>query len=564
MLGFPIEFDDLTAGTASRSEVDARFSALKTGANALAEAVDDLDAATGTVTSVNTIEPVAGDVTLTAADVGAASTAALTTEATTRGTADTTLQTNIDTVADDLADHEAAAAPHSGHLKADGTVALAANLNLGGFKATNAADGVAATDLATVGQLSIAAAGFAPRPSLRAATTVPLPANTRSTNTLTANANGSLNSTGINGITDLAVGERVGVFGESIGANNGPYEITSLGGAGSPWVLDRVPDFDTSGEAVLGAYYPVAEGTNAGAWYLSTDSATLNTTALVFTQDTRNSGGETNTGSNLGTGVEVFKQKSGVDFQHRTLVAGTGIDFTEGADEITTTVDPSEFNLGDVGGTLAATKGGTGLTAYTLGDTIYSSAANTLAKLSGNATATRKFLRQTGTGAVSAAPAWDTLVAGDLPVMVASGASHAPGAVPDPPASAGVVKFLREDATWAVPGGGSVTNKRITRRVTTEASSATPTINTDNSDVHHITALATNITSFTTNLTGTPTAHQLLHIIIVGTATRTIAWGASFEASTVALPTTTDSTTPLDCLFRWNATSSKWRLLATC
>lgn len=37
--------------------------------------------------------------------------------------------------------------------------------------------------------------------------------------------------------------------------------------------------------------------------------------------------------------------------------------------------------------------------------------------------------------------------------MVASGAGHAPGAVPDPGASAGSSRFLCEDATWATPAG---------------------------------------------------------------------------------------------------------------
>lgn len=40
--------------------------------------------------------------------------------------------------------------------------------------------------------------------------------------------------------------------------------------------------------------------------------------------------------------------------------------------------------------------------------------------------------------------------------FVASGASHARGAVPDTPGAAGSVKFLREDATWSVPIGGVV------------------------------------------------------------------------------------------------------------
>lgn len=55
------------------------------------------------------------------------------------------------------------------------------------------------------------------------------------------------------------------------------------------------------------------------------------------------------------------------------------------------------------------------LTTSTLGDIIYSSAANTLAKLAGNSQITRKFLSQQGTGVISAAPAWNALVVADIP-----------------------------------------------------------------------------------------------------------------------------------------------------
>ena len=50
----------------------------------------------------------------------------------------------------------------------------------------------------------------------------------------------------------------------------------------------------------------------------------------------------------------------------------------------------------------------------TLGDVIYASAASTAARLAGNTTATKKFLRQTGTGSASAAPAWDVVVENDV------------------------------------------------------------------------------------------------------------------------------------------------------
>jgi hypothetical protein len=105
----------------------------------------------------------------------------------------------------------------------------------------------------------------------------------------------------------------------------------------------------------------------------------------------------------------------------------------------------------------------------------------------------------------------------------------------------------------------TLTNKRITKRIGSTNSSATPTINTDNVDIYKITAQAENITSFTTNLSGTPTDGQSLQIQITGTDTREIAWGASFEASTVALPVTTVTTARLDVGFIWNTTTSKWR-----
>lgn len=54
----------------------------------------------------------------------------------------------------------------------------------------------------------------------------------------------------------------------------------------------------------------------------------------------------------------------------------------------------------------------------TLGDVIYGGASGTGSRLAGNTTTTRKFLRQTGDGANSAAPAWDTLTANDMPSSV--------------------------------------------------------------------------------------------------------------------------------------------------
>lgn len=138
-------------------------------------------------------------------------------------------------------------------------------------------------------------------------------------------------------------------------------------------------------------------------------------------------------------------------------------------------------------GSLAPGRGGTGITTYVLGDTLYASAANVLSKLSGNITAVKQFLSQTGTGAVSAAPVWATIVPANLSMATArilgrltagtgsveeltgtqvttmldlfSTTATTKGLVPGSNGAA-TTNFLRADGVWAVPpagGGGGYT-----------------------------------------------------------------------------------------------------------
>lgn len=108
----------------------------------------------------------------------------------------------------------------------------------------------------------------------------------------------------------------------------------------------------------------------------------------------------------------------------------------------------------------------------------------------------------------------------------------------------------------------TLTNKRITSRVNTStANSATPTLNTDNYDMMIITGQTNNITSMTTNLTGTPTEGQTIWFAMTaGSGTPTLSWGSSFEASSLSLPTGL-TTVRQDFKFVWNSTTSKWRLV---
>jgi hypothetical protein len=80
---------------------------------------------------------------------------------------------------------------------------------------------------------------------------------------------------------------------------------------------------------------------------------------------------------------------------------------------------------------------------------------------------------------------------------------------------------------------------RITPRIGTTASSATPSIDIDSFDQYNITALAAAITGVT--VTGTPTDGQKLLVRIKDNGTaRALTWGSSFMASGASpLPTTT-------------------------
>lgn len=108
----------------------------------------------------------------------------------------------------------------------------------------------------------------------------------------------------------------------------------------------------------------------------------------------------------------------------------------------------------------------------------------------------------------------------------------------------------------------TLTNKRNTRRVVSITSHATPTINTDNMDVANFLALADDITSMTTNLSGTPNDSDLLLFRIKASGARTIAWGASFVDHGATPPVAVTDGKTARVLFEWDAVASAWCCLS--
>jgi hypothetical protein len=107
----------------------------------------------------------------------------------------------------------------------------------------------------------------------------------------------------------------------------------------------------------------------------------------------------------------------------------------------------------------------------------------------------------------------------------------------------------------------TLTNKRITKRVFSEASNATPTPAGDSYDAHHITALAA-AAAFAAP-TGTPTDEQQLIIRIKDNGTaRALSWNAIYRALGAVLPTTTVISKTLYVGLIYNAADSKWDCVA--
>lgn len=107
-----------------------------------------------------------------------------------------------------------------------------------------------------------------------------------------------------------------------------------------------------------------------------------------------------------------------------TRVDDTNVTLVLGGTPSTALLQATSLTLGWAG-TLAIARGGTGQATATaafnaldplttLGDLLYHDGTDSV-RLAGQITTTRKFVRQTGTGAVSAAPVWDTILAADVP-----------------------------------------------------------------------------------------------------------------------------------------------------
>lgn len=230
---------------------------------------------------------------------------------------------------------------------------LGTALAAGGFKITGLADPTSAQDAATKAYVDTGALGLDIHTAAHLATAAALPTNTYSGGgkTLTATGNAALTVDGV-AVTN---GDRILVKNEVTAKNNGIYVVTQAGSGGTPYILTRAADFDSTSEVDKLTFVFVEAGTANGATGWTSPFSTtvvLDTDAINWTQF-NGSGGSYTAGSGITLSGGAFSIDTSVTVSltgtqtltNKTLTtpkinyAVRAVDLSAGGSDTTTTAD---------------------------------------------------------------------------------------------------------------------------------------------------------------------------------------------------------------------------------
>ena len=233
--------------------------------------------------SGSTVTVTLDDTSVTAGGYGAAdSVATFTADAQGRLTA--AANVSIDILHTQVSDFDAGVQTN----RLDQMAAPTASVDFNSQALTGLADPTNPQDAATKNYVDSTAQGLDTKASVVAASTANLSAdysNGSSGVGATLTNNGSQAALTLDGDA-LSAGDRVLVKDQSTQAQNGIYEVTTVGDGGTNWVLTRTTDFDAGGEIPSGYTFVEGGNTQAGNGYVCVSEApvTVGTTAIVFEQ----------------------------------------------------------------------------------------------------------------------------------------------------------------------------------------------------------------------------------------------------------------------------------------
>ena len=175
-------------------------------------------------------------------------------------------------------------------------------------------------------------------------------------------------------------GQRVLLKNQTSNVQNGIYNVTNSGGAGSAYVLTRAADADAAAEITGGSFFFVEQGSaNADNGYVTTHNGTptLGSSAITFEQFS--GAGQIGAGDALtksGNTLNVGVDDSSIEINSDALrVKASGITNAMLAGSIDLTAK--------VTGSLPVANGGTGLTSIAKGSILVANSANTISALDG-------------------------------------------------------------------------------------------------------------------------------------------------------------------------------------
>ena len=278
---------------------------------------------------------------------------------------------------------------------------------------TGVTDPSGAQDAATKAYVDATKTGLDIKGSVRVATAAVLPNSptyAHQTGIITAGSNVSINTAGIDGVTDLASGERVLVKNQSETRQNGIFTVSAVGSGTAAWTLTRATDADAPAELTGGTFTFVEEGSaNSENGYVFTHNGTPTLTNATLGNNTALTVAQFSGAGQITAGTGLTKSGNTIN------AIGTADRISVGADAInidTGYVGQSSITtLGTIGtGTWAATDvavahGGTGVSTFTSNGILY---GNGTGAVQVTAAGTDTYLLYSNSGT----PAWTNAVDG--------------------------------------------------------------------------------------------------------------------------------------------------------